>query len=238
MRTIICDTYEEMSKKAAEFVRAKIILRPDAVLGLATGSTPLGMYKELIRMHREEGLDLSQVTTFNLDEYYPINKSCDQSYDYFMHHNLWDHVNLRPDAVHIPDGQAADPEAESKRYDEMLRAAGGADIQVLGIGENGHIGFNEPDSALVAGTHKTVLTESTLHANARFFARTEDMPTHAITMGMASILSAKTILLLISGEKKRAAFHALTDGSITPMIPATFLKLHGDVVILCTKDVL
>lgn len=235
MRTIICENYDQMSKTAADLIRGTIQRKPDCVLGLATGSTPVGMYRELVRMHREEGLSFARVTTYNLDEYYPIRKDNDQSYDYFMHQNLWDHVDLAPDAVHVPNGETDDPAGEGKRYDRMLQDIGGVDIQVLGIGENGHIGFNEPDDALIAGTHMTALTESTIHANARFFASEKEVPTHAITMGMASILSARTILLLISGEKKRDAYRAMTDDLVTPHIPATFLKLHRDVIILCDK---
>jgi glucosamine-6-phosphate deaminase len=203
------------------------------VLGLATGSTPLGLYRELIRAHECGGLDFSRVTTINLDEYYPIEPTHEQSYRYFMDTNLFDHINIDKKNTFVPNGKAADPALESVAYDERIKRMGGIDLQLLGIGENGHIGFNEPGAALHAGTHVEVLTESTRNANARFFASIDEVPTHAITTGMAGILTARKIVLLACGKNKHAVVQAMLDDTVTTQIPATLLKCHPDVVFLC-----
>lgn len=236
MRVIVCENYEEMSKRAADIVASKMILKPDAILGLATGSTPIGMYNELVRMNEEKVIDFSKITTFNLDEYYPISPENDQSYRYFMNKNLFSRVNIDPMATHVPRGNVDDPEAECRAYEAAIDAAGVIDLQVLGIGQNGHIGFNEPDENLVTVTHVTSLTDSTIDANARFFEKREDVPTKALTMGMASIMKAKTIILLASGKSKAAVVARLLDETITTEIPATLLKCHPDVILLCDKD--
>ena len=236
MQFIICENYDEISKTAARIMEAQIKTNPKSVLGLATGSTPVGMYKELIRMHQQDGLDFSAIQSYNLDEYYPIDPTNDQSYRYFMNANLFDHVNIDKANTHVPCGSAdVDPEISSKEYDAALDNCGGIDIQILGIGENGHIGFNEPDASLVAGTHVTDLTQNTIEVNARFFEKIEDVPKKAITMGMASIFKAKKILLLISGAKKHAVTKELLHDGITTSVPATFLKLHSGVVVICDK---
>ena len=236
MRIIICDDYRQMSQTAAAMVAGQVRLNPQSILGLATGSTPVGMYQELVRMHKEEGLDFSAVKSYNLDEYYPIDPQNDQSYRYFMNQNLFNHVNIAPESTHVPCGApGTDPEASCKAYNEALAACGGIDIQILGIGENGHIGFNEPDDALISDTHITGLTESTISANARFFDKIEDVPRKVITMGMASIFKAKKILLLISGVKKHEVTKELLHDRITTSVPATLLKLHSDVVLICDK---
>lgn len=234
MRFIICDNYEQMSKKAAEFVAAQIILSPNCNLGLATGSTPIGMYKNLVDM----GVDFSEVTTFNLDEYYPIKQTNEQSYHYFMTKHLYSKVNLKKENIFIPNGETDDPMAECKRYEKAIREHGGLDMQVLGIGQNGHIGFNEPSEALNSFTHVTSLTQNTIAANSRFFDSIDDVPTKALTMGVATIMRSKRILLLASGREKAHVVHALQGNMIDPEIPATILAAHNDVTIVLDKDAL
>ncbi len=232
MKKIVCRNYEELSRVGASFVARQIWEKPDTVLGLATGGTPVGMYANLADMHRTGELDFSRVISFNLDEYYPIRKENRQSYDFFMWDNLFSHVNIRKENVHLPNGEAADPERECAGYDAMIAAAGGVDLQVLGIGLNGHIGFNEPDSELICATHVTGLTESTIEANARFFADKNEVPRQALTMGMGTILSAKKILMLITGDNKAAIVRRMFSGRVTPEVPASLLALHPDVTVI------
>lgn len=236
MRVIVCKNYEEVSKEAARLVAGLVALKPDCVLGLATGSTPIGMYENLADMHKKGELDFSKVTTFNLDEYYPIKKDNNQSYDYFMNENLFSKVNVPKENRHIPNGEAKDAEAECKAYDESINKAGGIDLQILGIGQNGHIGFNEPDIVLKASTHLTGLTEDTINANSRFFEKKEDVPTHALTMGMREILKSKKIVLMANGKNKHEAIAKLLDDDITTSVPATILKVHPDVVLICDEE--
>lgn len=236
MRVIVCDTYEEMSVRAARIVAGQIQIKPNCILGLATGSTPIGMYDNLIAMNREGEVDFSEVSSFNLDEYYPIKKANRQSYQYFMDEHLFDHVNIDKSKTHVPNGEAADPDAECAEYEKALRAAGGVDLQILGIGQNGHIGFNEPEENLYAYTHLTGLTENTIEANSRFFEADEVIPTQALTMGMSTILSAKKIVLLANGAAKADAVAALMNDKITTAVPATLLKGHPDVVLICDKE--
>ncbi len=235
MRVIVCDNYEELSDKGAKIVASQIVLKPECVLGLATGSTPEGLYKKLIELYENGEIDFSKVKSFNLDEYYPISPENEQSYRYFMNTKLFNHVNINKDNTRVPCGATNNPEEECKNYDKMIDEAGGIDIQLLGIGQNGHIGFNEPDENLIAATHLTGLTESTINANARFFADKSDVPTQAITMGIASILKAKKIILLASGEAKREAVSALLDDKITTSNPATMLKVHPDITLICDR---
>lgn len=236
MRVILCDNYEKMSDAGAKLIASQMILKPDCTLGLATGSTPIGVYERLVDMYKKGELDFSKVTTFNLDEYYPISKKDDQSYDYFMKQNLFSKVNVPAEKIHIPNGEATDPDAECENYDKMIAQNGGIDLQLLGIGVNGHIGFNEPEESLYAGTHCTGLTESTIKANSRFFADESMVPTKALTMGMASILSARRIIIMASGKNKHEAVSALLNDKITTAVPATLLKLHPDVVLICDKE--
>lgn len=236
MKLILCKTYEEMSSEAADEVTLLLKETPCATLGLATGSTPVGMYRQLVRRYERGEIDFSRVTTFNLDEYYPIAHDDEQSYIRFMKENLFDHVNLAPDACHIPDGEAKDAEAECRRYEDLLTANGAIDLQVLGIGQNGHIGFNEPDGVLHASTHITHLTESTLAANSRFFESADVMPRRALTMGIGTILKAKKIILLACGKSKHSAIAALLDDRITTEIPATVLKTHPNVTLICDEE--
>lgn len=236
MRVIICENYNEMSERAAQLIVGCVQLFPECTLGLATGSTPIGTYNKLIEMYESGIVDFSKVRTFNLDEYYPIEKTNTQSYDYFMKHNLFSKINIDEKNVHIPNGETDDPEKECRDYDAALQSNGGVDIQILGIGVNGHIGFNEPDETLVSGTHVTNLTASTVKVNSRFFASEDEVPKKALTMGIASIMSAKKIVLLASGKNKNDAIKAVLSGNITTSVPATLLNVHPDVVIVCDKE--
>lgn len=236
MKIIVCKDYRAMSAKAAEIVAAQINEKADAVLGLATGSTPVGMYDALTEMNKKGELDFSKVRTVNLDEYYPISPENYQSYRYFMNLHLFDRINIDKANTHVPNGQAEDTTVEGASYDKMIESLGGTDLQVLGIGRNGHIGFNEPGDFLVAGTHVTALTADTINANARFFASEADVPRHAITMGMATILHAKKILILINGKEKHNALVKMLKGDITTKCPASLLNLHADVTLVCDED--
>ena len=236
MRVILCDNYEEVSKAATKLVESQINLKPDCVLGLATGSTPVGMYKMLIEKCKDGELDFSKVATFNLDEYYPISRDNNQSYYYFMNENLFNEINIKKENIHIPNGEAKDVEAECEEYEKMIEEAGGIDLQILGIGQNGHIGFNEPDENLNSKTHVTGLTESTIKANSRFFDSIEDVPTKALTMGIATILKSRKIILMACGVEKSDAVAELLTDDIKTDNPATMLKVHPDVVLICDKD--
>ena len=236
MRVIVCDTYEEMSMRAARIVAGQVQMKPDCVLGLATGSTPIGMYDNLIAMNKAGELDFSEVTSFNLDEYYPIKKSNRQSYQFFMNEHLFDKINIDKAKTHVPNGETENPDEECANYEKSIQAAGGIDLQILGIGQNGHIGFNEPEENLHAYTHLTGLTENTLEANSRFFDEDEIMPTQALTMGMSTILNARKIILLASGAAKSDVVAELMTDAITTNIPATLLKSHPDVVLICDKE--
>ena len=235
MRIIVCENYEELSEKGAKLFLSQLLLKPDCVLGLATGSTPIGLYKKLIEYYKSGEVDFSEARSFNLDEYYPISPDNAQSYRYFMNKNFFEHINIDFANTEVPDGMCKDPEAECDRYDRLIDEAGGIDIQLLGIGRNGHIGFNEPDEALTVTTHVTDLTESTIGANARFFDSADEVPKKAITMGIASILKSRKIVMLVSGKEKHEALSALLDDSITCSNPATMLKAHPDVVIICDR---
>lgn len=235
MRIIVEEDYESMSKKAALFVAGQIILKPDTVLGLATGSTPLGMYNELIEMYKREEVDFSEVITFNLDEYYHLPHDDLQSYHYFMKENFFKHINIKEENIHIPDGMAFDIEGECREYERAIEASGGIDLQVLGIGENGHIGFNEPAEQLNVYTNLVNLTEETIKVNSRFFSSPEEVPQKAVTVGMGTILKARRILLLANGEKKAEAIRDTVCGYITTQVPSSFLQLHPDVTLILDK---
>jgi len=232
MKKIVFESDVSLASFAADMVQKQIESKPDSILGLATGSTPLGLYKELI----DRNLDFSKITAFNLDEYYPLSADNDQSYHYFIQENLFSKINVKPENIHILDGETENPEQECVDFDKKIDAAGGIDLQILGIGRNGHIGFNEPDDSLIAGTHVTELTESTIEANARFFEKKEDVPTKALTMGIASILKAKTILLMANGKDKHEAISQLLTEKINTQFPATMLKVHPNVVLICDRE--
>ena len=235
MRVIIERDYDGMSRKAAQEVADQLVRKPNCVLGLATGSTPIGLYKELERRSRE-GLDFSRTTTFNLDEYYGLSPEHDQSYRYFMEKNLFEGLKKRPKQTNVPDGLAKDPEAYCERYEQMIRDAGGIDLQVLGIGSDGHIGFNEPSSSLGSRTRLKTLTEETIHDNARFFASLDEVPRFAITMGVATIFEARRCLLLASGRKKAKVVAQAIEGPITSQITASALQLHRDTIVVLDDD--
>lgn len=233
MKIIHCNSYEEMSAAAAKVVCDAIATKPDLVLGLATGSTPEGLYAELCREYKEGRVDFSRVTTVNLDEYCGIPADHPQSYMTFMKEKLFDQVNLDPAKTHLPDGNTADHAEEAARYEKMVEELGFADLQILGVGRNGHIGFNEPAEALFTKTHLTALTKDTVRANARFFASVDDVPKHAITMGVGTIMAARHIVLLASGEGKRPAISTLIGGMIDTICPVTLLQLHPNVTLIC-----
>lgn len=223
--------YDAMSDRAAELLAAQVILKPACVLGLATGSSPVGMYQRLAEQYRQGLLDFSAVTSVNLDEYCGLSPEDPQSYRYFMEENLFRHINIRRENTFVPDGLNPDREAVCAAYDARIAALGGVDLQVLGIGNNGHIGFNEPDDHFTVGTHVVALKESTIQANARFFEDISQVPTHAVTMGMGAILQAKRILLL-AGAEKAAIVRQAMEGPVTPHVPASLLQLHPDVTIV------
>jgi len=228
MEVIIKDTYEELSKAAARVVAQTLNSKPNAVLGLATGSTPLGLYKELIRMHQDEGLDFSQVTTFNLDEYVGLKRNHPQSYHYFMHENLFKYINIPRQNIYIPSGTTDNYQAFCRWYEQRIVEAGGIDLQVLGIGSDGHIAFNEPGSSLGSRTRIKTLAKQTIQDNARFFDKSEDVPIYAITMGVGTILEAHKIILLANGAGKAEAIANAIEGPVTSMCTASALQLHRD----------
>ena len=232
MDKIILADYDEVSMYGAVLLAEQIRQKPHTVLGLATGSTPVGMYMKLVDMHKRSGLDFSSVRTFNLDEYYPIKKSSDQSYDYFMWNNLFSHINIKGQNVHIPNGECEDPSEECAAYERAIADVGRIDIQVLGIGVEGHIGFNEAEEELQLDTHLTGLSPSTIEANARFFAKASDVPDRALTMGVGTIMRARAILLLITGENKATVAKKLLSGGITTKLPASMLHMHDNVTVL------
>lgn len=236
MRIVITRNYDEMSQKAAKIIAEQIRGKPKSVLGLPTGSTPLGTYKELIRMHKEENLDFSKVTTFNLDEYCGLGPDHPQSYHYFMFTSFFNHVNLDPKRIHIPDGLAKDFEVYCRKYEEEIKKAGGIDLQLLGIGRNGHVGFNEPGSSLAGRTRLAALSEETVKDNARFFQREEEVPRLVITMGCGTIMEARKILLLANGSDKSDAILAMIEGPVTSQVPASILQTHPDATVIIDEE--
>ena len=230
--------YTDMSRKAANILSAQIIMKPECVLGLATGSTPIGVYAQLVEWYRKGDLDFSKVHTVNLDEYVGIEPDNENSYAYFMKKNLVDHVNIQPGNTNIPDGMTTEPVNECRRYDQLIERLGGIDIQLLGLGHDGHIGFNEPDEAFEKKTHVATLRKETIEANKRFFDSVEQVPTRAITMGMKSIMQAKKILLIVNGKDKAEILHKALEGTVTPHIPASILQLHNDVTVVADSEAL
>ena len=236
MRFIEVESYEELSRRAAGIIAAQVIAKPESVLGLATGSSPLGTYDCLIKACENGDVDFSKVTSVNLDEYVGLTGDNDQSYRYFMDTNLFSKVNIRKEFTFVPNGCAEDMEKEGKEYDERIEKLGGIDIQLLGIGYDGHIGFNEPDDVFTKETHLVELDPSTIEANARFFESIDDVPKKAITMGMGGIMSAKKVLLIANGAKKEEIVKKAFFGPITPKVPASILQLHPDVTVIYSKN--
>lgn len=232
MKLIVVNNYEELSKVAAKEFSKVIKEKENAVLGLATGGSPVGMYKELIRMYEQKELNFSKITTVNLDEYIGLNPEHNQSYRYFMNNNLFNHINIDKSNTFVPNGLAEDLEAQCKEYDQKISELGGIDIQLLGVGNNGHIAFNEPNNELSSGTHIISLTDNTIEANARFFDNIDDVPRKAITMGVGGIMKAKKIILIASGESKAEAIKGIFSGKITTANPATMLQMHRDVTVI------
>src|SRR6476469_4041793 len=226
MEVVVMPSYEAMSLAAAKLVANVLNAKPNAVLWMATGSTPLGVYQELVRMHRKEGLDFAQVTTFNLDEYVGLQRQHPQSYHYFMHENFFRHVNVAPGNIYIPSGTTSNYRSFCEWYEQRIKDCGGIDVQILGIGSDGHIAFNEPGSSLSSRTRLKTLAKSTIDDNARFFERPSDVPIYAITMGVGTILEARELILLASGKNKAKAVAEMIEGPVTSMITASALQLH------------
>ena len=235
MKIYVTEDYQSMSRKAANILSAQVILNPTCVLGLATGSSPVGMYKQLIEWYKRGDVDFSEVRTVNLDEYVGLAPDHDQSYRYFMQSNFFDHINIKPENTNLPNGQAADLAAECKRYNQVIHSQGGIDMQLLGMGHNGHIGFNEPGDTFDLETHVVDLTERTIEANARFFATPNEVPRQALTMGIKTIMQARRILVVVSGEDKADAVKAALTGPVTPKVPASILQLHTNVMLVADK---
>ncbi len=232
MNIIETKDYTELSRKVANIISAQVILKSTSILGLATGSTPIGTYKQLIDWYQKGDIDFSKVTTVNLDEYCGLSTLNEQSYRYFMNHNLFDHININKENTHVPNGLADDMEAECRRYDKLITELGGIDIQLLGIGHNGHIGFNEPDVSFEQTTHIVNLDETTLEANSRFFDSIDEVPKQAITMGIKSIMQSKKIILIANGADKKEIVEKALYGPVTPDVPASILQFHPDLTVI------
>lgn len=235
MELFILDDYATLSRDAARIVAIRIAQKPNLILGLATGSTPLGMYKELIKLYHLGQVSFAQVTSFNLDEYYPIAQENPQSYYSYMRDNFWSQVDISMENTNIPDGSSGDTQKVCNDYERKVEEAGGIDLQVLGIGENGHIGFNEPGASLSANTHLVSLSKDTIKANSRFFPTLEHVPKQAITMGIGTIMKAKEIILLAAGETKAEIIKETLTGTISTQIPASMLQAHPKVTVLLDK---
>lgn len=230
--------YDDMSRKAASIISAQIIMKPDCVLGLATGSTPIGAYRQLVEWYKNGDLDFSNVTSINLDEYKGLAPDNDQSYRYFMNTNLFNLVNIDKSRTFVPDGLEADSDKACNDYNKIIAGSGGIDLQLLGLGHNGHIGFNEPSDIFEKETHCVDLTESTIEANKRFFASEKDVPRQAYTMGIKNIMQAKKILIVVSGESKAKILKEVLYGPVTPLVPSSILQLHNDVTVVADEAAL
>ena len=238
MRLIKAKDYQEASRQVANIISAQVILRADSVLGLATGSSPIGAYRQLIEWYNKGDVDFSRVRSVNLDEYVGLAPSHEQSYAYFMHHNFFDFINIKPENVHLPDGLDPDAEGQGEKYDALIRSLGGVDLQLLGIGRDGHIGFNEPCGEFVKGTHCVELTQDTREANARFFGSIDLVPKTAYTMGILDIMQARRVLMIASGSSKAAILKDAFWGPVTPQIPASILQLHPDFTLVADEEAL
>ncbi|WP_026494964.1 glucosamine-6-phosphate deaminase [Butyrivibrio sp. WCD3002] len=235
MKIIRAKDYNDMSRKAANIISAQVIMKPDSVLGLATGATPIGTYKQLIEWYNKGDIDFSEVTTINLDEYRGLPKTHSQSYWYFMHEMFFNHVNVPENNIHVPDGSNPDSDMVCSEYEEVIKKAGGIDLQLLGIGTDGHIGFNEPGEAFELRTHCVDLTESTIKSNQRFFGD-EEMPKQAYTMGIKSIMQARKVLMVVNGESKADIVKTALFGRVTPEVPASILQMHPDFTIIGDEE--
>lgn len=238
MRIVKADDYYSMSRMAANIISAQIIMKPKCVLGLATGSTPLGTYAQLIEWYKKGDLDFREVTTINLDEYKGLSSDNSQSYRYFMNENLFDHININKENTYVPNGMEEDSEKACREYNEIIRQNGGVDLQLLGLGNNGHIGFNEPGEAFEKETHCVKLTQNTVEANSRFFENIDDVPKEAYTMGIKSIMQAKKIVVVVNGAKKANIVKKAFFGPVTPKVPASVLQLHNDVTLVGDAEAL
>lgn len=238
MRLIEAKDYQEASRQVANIISAQVILRPDSVLGLATGSSPIGAYRQLIEWYNKGDVDFSRVRSVNLDEYVGLAPSHEQSYAYFMHHNFFNFINIKPENVHLPDGLDPDAEGQGEKYDALIRSLGGVDLQLLGIGRDGHIGFNEPCGEFVKGTHSVELTQDTREANARFFGSVDLVPKTAYTMGILDIMQARRVVMIATGSSKAAILKDAFWGPVTPQIPASILQLHPDFTLVADEEAL
>lgn len=235
MQLFIEETYEDMSRRAADLIAAQLIVDPTSTLGLATGSTPIGLYADLVEDFQADRISFEQVTTFNLDEYRGLSPEHDQSYRYFMQKNLFDHVDIDPEATSVPDGANPDAQAACESYEQAIGEAGGIDLQLLGLGHNGHIGFNEPCDHFPVRTHEAALTESTRQANARFFASEAEVPAAAYTMGVGTVMAARRVLMIVTGADKADILRKAFLGPVTPWVPASILQFHPDVTLICDR---
>ena len=238
MQVYVAESYADMSRKAANILSAQVILKPDTVMGLATGSSPVGTYQQLIEWYKKGDLDFAQVRTVNLDEYAGLAPEHSQSYRRFMQENFFDHINIPRESTHVPNGLAPDLEAECRRYNQVIQSLGGIDIQLLGMGHNGHIGFNEPGQAFELETHVVDLTDNTIEANARFFASRDEVPRQAITMGIKSIMQAQRIVMVVSGADKADIVRAAFAGPVVPQVPASILQMHPNFILVGDKAAL
>ena len=238
MKIIETRDYDHMSRQAANIISAQVIRKPASVLGLATGSSPVGAYRQLIERCSQGDIDFSAVRTVNLDEYVGLGPESDQSYVYFMRTNLFDHVNIELKNTHVPNGLNPDAAAECAGYDALIRSLGGIDLQLLGLGHNGHIGFNEPDESFAKGTHKVELSRSTIEANKRFFSRADDVPGFAYTMGIRDIMQARRVVMVVSGADKAEIVRTAFFGPVTPRVPASILQFHRDFTLVADKEAL
>ena len=238
MQVYVAESYADMSRKAANILSAQVILKPDTVMGLATGSSPVGTYQQLIEWYKKGDLDFAQVRTVNLDEYAGLAPEHSQSYRRFMQENFFDHINIPRENTHVPNGLAPDLEAECRRYNQVIQSLGGIDIQLLGMGHNGHIGFNEPGQAFELETHVVDLTDNTIEANARFFASRDEVPRQAITMVIKSIMQAQRIVMVVSGADKADIVRAAFAGPVVPQVPASILQMHPNFILVGDKAAL
>lgn len=236
MKLMEAENYADMSRKAANIISAQVILYPRSILGLATGSTPLGIYRQLIEWYKKGDIDFSETKTVNLDEYCNLSPENEQSYHYYMQTNFFQHINVKKENIHIPNGRAKDLDAECANYDKLISDLGGVDLQLLGLGNTGHIGFNEPNESFDKMTHRVALAQKTISDNSRFFDSMDEVPKYAVTMGIKAIMQAKKILLVVNGEKKADILEKVLFGPITPEVPASILQLHPNVIVIADAD--